>query len=74
MALLEVRDLAKKFSVACRNLIELLGGTGIQCPPIASYLDRLIEFVAASYARRRELEEAEAAGEPDDPLDPRPAA
>jgi len=42
----------------CRNLIELLAGTGIQCPPIASYLDRLIEFVA----------------ELDDPLDPHPAA
>jgi thioester reductase-like protein len=56
----------------CRNLIELLDGTGIRCPPIASYLDRLIEFVAASYARRREMEEAQAAGEVDDPLDPRP--
>jgi len=58
----------------CRNLIELLDGTGIQCPPIASYLDRLIEFVTASYARRRELEEAEQAGVVDDPLDPPPAA
>jgi thioester reductase-like protein len=54
----------------CRNLIELLDGTGIQCPPIGSYLDRLIEFVAASYARRRDLEEARQAGEVDDPLDP----
>ncbi len=58
----------------CRNLIELLDGTGIKCPPIASYLDRLIEFVAASYARRRELEEAQQAGEVDDPLDPPPAS
>jgi hypothetical protein len=57
----------------CRNLLELLDGTGIQCPPIASYIDRLIEYVAASYARRRELEEAAMAGEVDDPLDPRPA-
>lgn len=55
----------------CRTLLELLEGTGIQCPPIVSYLDRLIEFVQATYARRREQElEAEA----DDPLDPRPAA
>jgi nucleoside-diphosphate-sugar epimerase len=55
----------------CRTLLELLDGTGIQCPPIGSYLDRLIEFVQATYARRREQElEAEA----DDPLDPRPAA
>jgi thioester reductase-like protein len=56
----------------CRNLIELLDGTRIRCPPIASYLDRLIEFVAASYVRRREQEEAQLAGEVDDPLDPRP--
>jgi thioester reductase-like protein len=58
----------------CRNLLELLDGTGIQCPPIASYLDRLIEYVAASYARRRELEEAAQAGDVEDPLDPQPAA
>ncbi len=57
----------------CRSLIELLDGTGIRCPPIGSYLDRLIEFVAASYARRREREEARQAGEVDDPLDPPPA-
>lgn len=54
----------------CRNLLELLDGTGIQCPPIASYLDRLIEFVQSTYARRREQE---LAAEADDPLDPRPA-
>ncbi len=53
----------------CRTLLELLDGTGIHCPPITSYLDRLIEFVQATYARRREQElEVEA----DDPLDPRP--
>jgi len=53
----------------CRNLLALLDGTGIQCPPITSYLDRLIEFVQATFARRREQElDAEA----DDPLDPRP--
>ena len=55
----------------CRNLLELLDGTGIQCPPITSYLDRLIEFVQATYARRRE-QGAEV--EPEDPLDPRPPA
>jgi nucleoside-diphosphate-sugar epimerase len=52
----------------CRNLLELLDGTGIHCPPITSYLDRLIEFVQASFARRRE----ELAAEAEDPLDPRP--
>ncbi len=53
----------------CRNLLELLDGTGIRCPPITSYLDRLTEFVQATFARRREQElEAEVV----DPLDPRP--
>ena len=55
----------------CRNLLELLDGTGVQCPPITSYLDRLIEFVEATFARRRE---AELAADDDDPLDPRPPA
>jgi thioester reductase-like protein len=55
----------------CRNLLELLDGTGIQCPPITSYLDRLIEFVQATFARRRD---AELAADDDDPLDPRPPA
>jgi thioester reductase-like protein len=53
----------------CRNLLELLDGTGLHCPPITSYLDRLIEFVQATYARRHEQE---LAAEADDPLDPRP--
>jgi thioester reductase-like protein len=53
----------------CRTLLELLDGTGIQCPPITSYLDRLIEFVQATFARRREQELEQ---EADDPLDPRP--
>ena len=55
----------------CRTLLELLDGTGIQCPPITSYLDRLIEFVQATFARRREQELQE---EADDPLDPKPSA
>ncbi len=32
-----------------RNMLELLAGTGILCPPITSYLDRLIEYVRAHY-------------------------
>jgi nucleoside-diphosphate-sugar epimerase len=55
----------------CRNLLELLDGTGIQCPPITSYLDRLIEFVQATFERRRGHEQEV---EADDPLDPRPSA
>ncbi len=35
----------------CRNMLALLAGTGIQCPPITSYLDRLIEFVRAEFDR-----------------------
>jgi thioester reductase-like protein len=54
----------------CRNLLELLDGTGIHCPPITSYLDRLIEFVRATFARRRGQEQEV---EADDPLDPRPS-
>ncbi len=53
----------------CRNLLELLEGTGIHCPPITSYLDRLIEFVQGSFAKRRED-----AADDEDPLDPRPPA
>jgi thioester reductase-like protein len=53
----------------CRSLLELLDGTGIRCPPITSYLDRLIEFVQATLARRRERERE---GEVEDPLDPPP--
>jgi thioester reductase-like protein len=53
----------------CRNLLDVLDGTGIRCPPITSYLDRLIEFVQATFARRSE---AERGAEPDDPLDPAP--
>ena len=56
----------------CRNLLDLLDGTGIRCPPITSYLDRLIDFVQGTFARRREAELAQLAGEVDDPLDPRP--
>jgi thioester reductase-like protein len=50
----------------CRNMLALLDGTGIQCPPITSYLDRLIEFVRAQFERRRQ---AETAMEVEDPLD-----
>jgi thioester reductase-like protein len=55
----------------CRNLLELLDGTGIRCPPITSYLDRLIDFVQGAFARRREAEQA---AQIEDPLDgPAPA-
>jgi thioester reductase-like protein len=37
-----------------RHLLELLEGSGVRCPPITDYLDRIIEFVQADYARKRE--------------------
>src|SRR5512133_722572 len=58
----------------CRNLLTLLDGTGIRCPPITSYLDRLMTFVEGTFEKRREAELQQLAGEADDPLDPRPAA
>ena len=54
----------------CRNMLSLLDGTGTQCPPITSYLDRLIEFVRAEFDRRRQ---AELEAQVEDPLDPPPA-
>ncbi|BDG08244.1 SDR family oxidoreductase [Anaeromyxobacter paludicola] len=53
----------------CRNTLELLEGTGVRCPPLTAYLDRLTEFVKEQYARRR----AARALEVDDPLDDPPA-
>jgi thioester reductase-like protein len=52
-----------------RHMLELLAGTGILCPPITDYLDRLIDYVRNHYAEAA-LQEARAAA---DPLDPDPA-
>jgi len=56
-----------------RNMLELLAGTGILCPPITSYLDRLIGFVRSHYAAAAHPAESPP---PDDPLDadPQPGA
>ena len=51
------------------NLLALLDGTGVSCPPITSYLDRLVDFVRADFERRRRRE-VEAEAEADDPLAP----
>lgn len=51
----------------CHNTLELLEGSGIRCPPLSSYLDKLVEYTREHYRRRRE-ESAEV----EDPLD-RPA-
>lgn len=46
------------------NTLSLLDGTGIQCPPLSSYLDKLVDYVRDYYRQRRE-ERAEV----EDPLD-----
>lgn len=50
----------------CQRQIELLEGTGVRCPPITSYLDRLVEFARHRFAAPPPPPEAE------DPLDPAP--
>src|SRR5262249_11607974 len=51
----------------CRNTLELLDGTGIRCPPLTSYLDKLMAYAQEQYRRRRDE-----TGEIEDPLDPAP--
>jgi thioester reductase-like protein len=52
------------------NLLALLDGTGIHCPPITSYLDRLIDFVRDHFEAR----EATTRQADEDPLaSPEPA-
>ncbi len=48
----------------CHNTLELLNGTGIQCPPLATYLDKLMAYVQEYYRRRRST-----SAEVEDPLD-----
>ena len=50
----------------CQNQLALLHGTGIRCPPITSYLDRLIEFARARLAAAPRAKPGE---EVEDPLD-----
>lgn len=51
----------------CHNTLELLDGTGIRCPPLSTYLDKLVAYVREYYRKRREEPQ-----EIEDPLD-RPA-
>jgi thioester reductase-like protein len=37
-----------------RATLELLDGSGVRCPPIESYLDKLTEYVKGEYRKRRE--------------------
>lgn len=49
----------------CHTALELLDGTGVRCPPLHTYLDKLIDFALETWKARREAPEAEI----DDPLD-----
>jgi thioester reductase-like protein len=52
------------------NTLELLDGTGIRCPPLQTYLDKLISYAQAYFQKRKED-----AAMADDQLDaPAPAA
>lgn len=52
----------------CHTALELLDGTGVRCPPLQTYLDKLIDFALEAWKARQ----AEAPEEIDDALD-RPA-
>ena len=51
------------------NTLEILDGTGVRCPPLKSYLDRLMAYVQDYYRARRASEEEVV----EDPLDAPPA-
>jgi thioester reductase-like protein len=51
-----------------RNMLDLLAGTGIRCPAIPTYLDKLADFVKAHYEARRPPPPVE--GDAEDPLEP----
>jgi thioester reductase-like protein len=50
----------------CHTALELLDGTGVRCPALSSYLDKLVDYAKEHYRLRAESAEV------DDPLD-RPA-
>jgi thioester reductase-like protein len=57
-----------------RNMLDLLAGTGIRCPSIASYLDRLVDYVKAHHAAmapQRVERDAEDPLAPSSPAPPR---
>ena len=55
-----------------RNTLERLDGTPVRCPPLLSYLDRLIDYAAERERRAREARAAERSAA-EDPLSPPPA-
>ena len=49
---------------SCHGALELLDGSGVRCPPLASYLDKLVKFARAHYQKRQDAQ-----ADVDDPLD-----
>jgi nucleoside-diphosphate-sugar epimerase len=49
----------------CHTALELLDGTGVRCPPLQTYLDKLIDFALETWKARKDS----AVEEIDDPLD-----
>lgn len=49
----------------CHTALELLDGTGVRCPPLATYLDKLIDFAMLSWKERQ----TGTAEDVEDPLD-----
>lgn len=49
----------------CHTCLELLDGTGVRCPPLDTYLDKLIDFALETWESKKHRD----ADEVDDPLD-----
>lgn len=48
----------------CHTALELLDGTGVRCPPLGTYLDKLIDYALKTWKAQKDRE-----AEVDDPLD-----
>jgi hypothetical protein len=49
----------------CHTALELLDGTGVRCPPLSTYLDKLMDYALKTWKAKQKREEEEV----DDPLD-----
>ena len=54
-----LESLATPTSLSTANTEELLAGTDIRCPPLESYVDKLVEYVQQKLREKRERETAE---------------
>ena len=55
-----LQTLGTDVSFDARNTEEILQGTGIECPPIESYIGRLVQYVELRLAEKRAKSETEA--------------